>query len=189
MDTTKDTNWSGQFKLLLALIVMAMLSRIAIPPLFSHLPNFSAVDAIALFGGAYMTKRRTAVGIVLLTIWISDLFINKWLTDNWTLFYAGFYWQYASYLLITLLGATLNNAKPLRLMTTCLSASLLFFLISNFGVWYQGFLYPHTLSGLTNCYIAAIPFLKNTMISDLFFTFILFGSMRILSFREAAIPA
>ena len=176
--TTMSEKIHARFKILCALIVMATLSRIAMPPFLGHLPNFSAIDATALFCGAYIIRRSTAIAIVLFTVWMSDLFINKWLMGNWTLFYSGFYWQYASYALITLLGATLmNNTKPIRVLSACVSATLLFFLISNAGVWFQGSLYPQTLSGLLNCYTAAIPFLKNSFFSDLFFTMVLFGSM------------
>lgn len=176
---------NSHFTLLFTIIVMATLSRIAIPPFLGHLPNFSAIDATALFCGAYIARRSTAIAIILLTVWISDLFINKWLIGNWTLFYSGFYWQYASYALITLLGTTLiNNVKPIRVLTTCLSATLLFFIISNAGVWYQGSLYPQTLSGLLSCYVAAIPFLKNSLFSDLFFTMVLFGSIEWLRIHK-----
>jgi len=183
MNTTSPSELSEsklQQKIILSLILFATLTRIAIPPfLGAHLPNFSPIDAIALFCGAYFHRRLTAFSVGLLSVWIGDLFINKILMGHWTLFYEGFYWQYGSYLLITWLGTTLaRQVNPLRLMTTCFAAAVLFFIVSNFGVWCSGMLYPFNFDGLIACYIAAIPFFKNTLFSDLFFSILLFGSFQ-----------
>lgn len=157
--------------------MLATLTRIAIPSFMSHIPNFTAINAIALFCGAYISNRYAALLVVIFSVWVGDLFINHLYTGHWSIFYPGFYWQYASYLLITLLGVTLQSkVSSIRLASTCLASSFLFFILSNFGVWVSG-LYPLTLNGLMTCYIAAIPFFKNTIISDLFFSMVLFGSV------------
>ncbi|MBX3709882.1 MAG: hypothetical protein KIT56_04525 [Gammaproteobacteria bacterium] len=163
-------------KIILSIVIFATITRIAIPPFIGHLPNFSAVDAIALFSGAYFHKRSTALLIVLSSIWIGDIFLSKMFTGEWVLFYSGFYWQYASYLLITCIGSTLKGMlSPIRLVSSCFISAILFFIISNFGVWYSGLLYPLTLDGFITCYVSAIPFFKNTLLSDLFFSILLFG--------------
>jgi hypothetical protein len=163
----KNTN------LFIMLFLFSLITRL---PLVSHPVNFSPLDTIALFCGAYATRYITAIFITLITIWLSDIFITKMLLGEWLFFYHGFYWQYASYALITLLGTGLSTRmNPFRLIATCLSASILFFVISNAGVWYSGTLYPHTSNGLFACYVAAIPFFKNTLISDLFFSAVIFG--------------
>ena len=53
---------------------------------------------------------------------------------------------------------------------SALSGSLIFYAITNFGVWLQGGLYEHTVSGLLRCYVNALPFLRNTMLSDMFYS-------------------
>ena len=53
-----------------------------------------------------------------------------------------------------------------------LVGSILFFIVSNFGVWLLGNLYEKNISGLINCYVLAIPFYKNTLISTLIFCYI-----------------
>lgn len=179
MSPPVSTESSSQSKIILAIVLFATITRIAIPPfLGNHLPNFSPIDAIALFCGAYFNRRLMAFGVGLLSVWVGDLFINKIIMGHWVLFYEGFYWQYGSYLLITCLGMILSHrTKSLWLLPTCLISSILFFAISNFGVWCSGTLYPFTSNGLMSCYIAAIPFFKNTLFSDLFFSIILFGSV------------
>jgi len=166
-----------QLKLIFSLIFFAVIMRLTLPPLFSHPANFSPIDATALFCGAYFNRRLMGILIVLVAVGIGDLITNKLLMDQWVLFYPGFYWQYACYFLITLLGSSLvGGVSALKLASTSLCASILFFVISNFGVWCGGFLYPLTWDGLMACYIAAIPFFKNTILSDLLFSVVLFGS-------------
>lgn len=170
-----------EFKIVLSIVILATLSRIAIPPILGHFPNFSALDAIALFSGTYFLRRITAITVVLFSVGLSDLFLHRFFMGQWHLFYPGFYWQYLSYVLITLIGITLRNKiTPPRLLFSVLSSSFLFFLISNFGTWLSGYLYPMTLSGLIFCYFKAIPFYKNTLLGDLFFSGLLFGSVEIL---------
>jgi len=164
-------------QLFLAILVLATLGRIAMPPIWEHLPNFSPISAIALFCGAYF-RRPLAVILTLLSVWIGDIFINHSLTGNLILFYPGFYWQYASYALIVLLSASTLAGQPgtLKLGANCLASSLMFYLISNFGVWMGAHLYPLNAEGLLACYIAAIPFFKNTLASTMLFSAALFGA-------------
>lgn len=176
----------SQFNILLSIILFATMSRIAIPFLIGHPPNFSAIDTTALFCGAYLNRRWVAVVMVLFSVWIGDIFLNKILLGHWVLFYSGFYWQYICYFLITLIGASLKNKiGPVCLISACLASALLFFGISNFGVWYSGSLYPLNLEGLVACYVSAIPFFKNTLFSDLFFSLVLFGLMKLIDNAQA----
>ena len=176
-----------QLKLILSIMIFAILARIAIPPILGHLPNFSPMDAIALFCGAYFYKRTTAFIVTLLSIWFGDLVISKMTLGHWVFFYEGWYWQYASYVLIAIIGMRLNKRiKPLTVTRACLTSSMLFFMISNLGVWYSGFLYPLNLDGLVTCYVAAIPFYKNTLFSDLLFAGLLFGSYELALKKQIA---
>lgn len=171
-------------KLIMSIGLFAILSRMALPPLFGHLPNFSPIAAIALFCGAHFHKRFLAIIVTLFSVWLGDIVMSKVLLGSWTFFYQGWYWQYGSYFLITLLGMQLTQqVKPFQLISACFGSAILFFVISNFGVWYSGLLYPLTLDGLIACYAAAIPFFKNTLFSDLFFAMILFSSFGLIKKR------
>ena len=181
---TPQKNTALQLNIVLSLILLATLTRIAMSPLFGHLVNFSPIDAIALLSGAYFSRYLTAVSITLLSVWVGDIFLNRLFLGHWELFYSGFYWQYGAYALITCLGFMLaKNVKPLRLLSTCFLSSILFFAVSNFGVWMSGLLYPRTMDGLMMCYTAALPFFKNTVFSDLFFSIILFTSFKLIEFN------
>jgi hypothetical protein len=161
--------------LILCLFLIAILGRIAIPSLLGHPVNFSPLDALALFSGAYFTKRSVALVVAFFSVWLGDVLLSQALFGQWMFFYPGCEWQYGAYVLMVLLGRCLSTQPTnWQLGVGSLTASLLFFIISNFGVWYGGLLYPATKDGLITCYIAALPFFKHTLISDLIFTFIIF---------------
>jgi hypothetical protein len=56
-----------------------------------------------------------------------------------------------------------------------LGSAVSFFLVSNFGVWAAGYLYPRTWAGLIASYTNAIPFFRNGLASDLFFATVFFS--------------
>ncbi|MCZ2102165.1 MAG: hypothetical protein LC107_11570 [Chitinophagales bacterium] len=164
------------FGVLATLIVLAAFSRV-IP----HMANFSPLGAIGLFGAAHFTKRWQAFLVPIAATWLSDLFINNVIYaqyyPSFTWFYQGFYWQYGSYLLITLAGIFIfKKVNTKSVFTGALASSTIFFLVSNFGVWASGTMYPMNLGGLTTCFAAGIPFLKGTMLGDLFYSCVLFGT-------------
>jgi len=73
----------------------------------------------------------------------------------------------------------LTRASPLRVGAAAIASSVLFFVVTNFGMWLFSGFYPRTLLGLETCYIAAIPFFQNTLAGDLFYATMLFGGFRI----------
>jgi hypothetical protein len=164
-----------RFSILCSLILFAAFSR-----LIPHMPNFSPLGAIGLFGAAYFAKKWQAFFIPIAATWLSDLFLNNIVYapsySGFTWFYNGFYWQYGSYLLITIAGVfILKKTDPQRIMGAALFASAIFFLVSNFGCWIGSATYPQDITGLMACYAAGIPFLKATLLGDLFYSVALFG--------------
>jgi hypothetical protein len=135
-------------------------------------PNFAPIGAIALFCGAFLGNRKFAFTLPLFILFVSDAFL-------------GFHDQmiaiYISYALIIGLGFYIrDNVKLASAATASVAGSVLFFLISNLGVWLAGY-YPVSVEGLVQCYSMAIPFFRNTFISDLLFNAILFGSYYLVS--------
>ncbi len=169
-----------RFFVLSALIFAAAFSRV-IP----HMPNFSPLGAIALFGAGYFARRWQAFVIPLTATWLSDLFINnviyaKYYPD-FTWFYQGFYWQYSSYSLISLVGILIfTKVTPLRILASALSSTTIFFLITNFSAWPGEPSYTQDLQGLIDCYVAGLPYLKGTLLGDLFYATLLFSGFTIL---------
>ncbi len=143
------------------LILAAAFSR-----LIPHPMNFAPITAIALFGGMYF-DRRIAPVLPLAALIISDYFLGM---------YSGIVWVYSAFLLVTLLGMAASHRKSVGTVAgSTLAGSVLFFLITNFGVWQSGALYPMTMNGLADCYLAAIPFFRNSLAGDLFYVTVLFG--------------
>lgn len=173
-----------QFATLTLIILLAAFSR-----LLPHMPNFSPLGAIGLFGAAHFMKKWQAFLIPILTTWLSDLYINNVVyaayNPEFIWFYKGFYWQYGSYIFITLLGMFLyaNKVTARNILFGAIGASLIFFFISNFGVWASGSMYPKTWIGLLNCYLAGVPFIKGTLLGNLFYSSVLFGGFYLLQKR------
>ncbi|MFZ4619012.1 MAG: DUF6580 family putative transport protein [Bacteroidota bacterium] len=144
------------------LILAAAFSR-----LIPHPMNFAPITAIALFGGMYFDKRIAPV-LPLAALIISDYFLGM---------YSGIIWVYSAFLLVTFLGMAASNKRSVGIVAgSTVLGSVLFFIITNFGVWQSGEFYPMTMSGLTACYVAAIPFFRNALVGDLFYVTVLFAS-------------
>ena len=156
------------------LILIASFSRI-IP----HMPNFTPIGAMALFGGAYFKNKYHAFIIPILSLWISDLVINNFILsyyNEFTWFYQGFLWQYSAFIMIILIGYySLNKMSFKNILLSSLGSSLIFFVVTNFGVWISGSMYSLDLSGFITCYALALPFYKGTLLGFLFYSSFLFG--------------
>ena len=158
------------------LILLAAMSR-----LLPHPPNFAPIGGMTLFGVAYYSKRHWAFIIPIIAMWISDLVLNNVIYGQYfphfVWFYQGCFFTYGSFILIGLLGLfLLKKINAQNLFITSLLASVVFFALSNFGVWFSTTIYPKNISGLIGCYIAGLPFFKNTILGDLVYTSVLFGS-------------
>ncbi len=150
-------------------VLTAMILTAAAARLLPHPPNFTPIAAMALFGGASFADRRLAFAVPLAALLLSDLCLG---------FYRLLPIVYGSFALIVCIGFWLRTRRRvLPVVVTALAGSFLFFLITNFGVWATGALYPQTWSGLGNCYGAAIPFFRNTLLGDGVFTAMLFGGL------------
>ena len=170
------------------IILLAAFTRI-----MPHPPNFSPMAAIGLFGAAHFAKKWQAFFIPLIGIWISDLVINNYVysssSSNFVWFYSGFYWQYISYILIIFAGLFIFNRgiSLTKMFGGMISSSGIFFLVSNFGVWAGGTMYPKNFGGLITCYAAGVPFIHNTIISDFLFTTVLFGTYYLLQVEYSSL--
>ncbi len=162
-----------RFATLAGMIFLAAASR-----LIPHPPNFTPLAAMALFGGAYISDKRLAFVLPLAALLLSDAVLG---------FYHDMIWVYGSFALIVCLGLQLQSRRRLLpIAGAALASSVLFFALTNFGVWASGGLYPHTLAGLGTCYVAAVPFFQNTIAGDLVYTALLFGGFAMV---EKKFPA
>lgn len=161
-------------------VITAIVLVLAMSRLLPHLYNFSPIAALALFGGAGYRNRFAAYLIPLAAVWVSDLFLNFAFYGRFVAFYDGAFATYAAFAMIVLLGSlSLRRFSAKNLLFTSLTASVLFFLVSNFGVWAFSGLYPLTSAGLSACYAAAVPFFRNTLAGDLVYSFAVFYAFEI----------
>jgi len=152
--------------LALSLIICGILLRFA-----GHAPNFTPVAAIALFSGVYLSKKYAFIVPLALMI-ISDIFLGM---HNVVIF------TWGGFVLTTFLGLWLKNKKTVLGVTSAsVISSLLFYIVSNFGVWLMGW-YPRTLQGLLDCYIMAVPFLRNFTLATLMYAGIFFGLYELIA--------
>lgn len=151
-----------RFWVLVCMILAAAASR-----LIPHPPNAASITAVALFGGAYLADKRLAFLVPIAALFLSDLVLGL---------YSHMEVVYGSFALVVCIGLLLRRRRtPLAIGGAALASSILFFVLTNFGVWVFGSLYPRTIAGLFACYVAAIPFFQNTLLGDGLYTVALFG--------------
>lgn len=164
---------------LAGMIVLAALSR-----LLPHPPNFSPIEAVALFGGAYFANRLWALAVPLLAMLVSDIvlgMVNGGLYADYFL-NAHFAAIYASIVLCGLLGFALRGrVNGGNVLGASLAGSVLFFLLTNFAVWLgaDSAVSP-VCTKLGACYVAGLPFFQWTVLGTLFYAAILFGGFALL---------
>jgi hypothetical protein len=153
-----------RFSALAGMVLAAAASR-----LIPHPPTFTPIAAIALFGGAQFADRRAAFLVPFCGLLLSDCVLG---------FHALMPIIYGAFALIVWYGTWFCRQRSVsRIAIAAIVSALLFFVITNLGVWAFGTLYPKTLTGLMECYVAAIPFFGNMLLSDLLYSALLFGGL------------
>ncbi len=158
-------------KLIISFILIALGVACRLLP---HLWNFAPVLAIALFSGIYL-GRRYAVILPIIAMLIGDFFIGFY---DWKLMGV----VYASYILAGLIGSFVKKYKSVEtVLASGISASVIFFLATNWAVWQFSPWYEKSLAGLIQCYTLALPFFRNAIFGDIFYVVILFGAYEVFT--------
>ena len=172
-------NLDARFGLMTALVLGAAAMR-----LVPHIPNFTPVAALALFGGARFEKKFWAFALPLTAMLLSDALLELFTGRG---FHSGMPVVYASFAAIVGIGLWLHHHRGVvNTGSAALAASLLFFITTNFSTWLTDGMYPRTAAGLLACYVAAIPFFGNALAGDLFYVTVMFGAF---AFAEKRYPA
>lgn len=156
----------SRFAAIVFIIFMAAALRILTSGM---IPNFAPIGALALFGGAYLQDKRWAFILPITAMLLSDLVLG---------FHNTMIYVYASFVMIVALSRMVNFGKVsvVRTFSTTLISTVLFFLVTNFGVWASTGMYEMTFSGLMTSYVAGLPFLKYSLMGDLFYVAVFFGT-------------
>lgn len=168
------------------LIIAAAFTR-----LFPHYPNFTAIGAMAIFGGSVINDKKLAFLLPLGALLLSDVCLQLFTSTK------GFYgitqfFVYGAFILITALSTLIKKRNIANIALACVWSGIIFFVISNLGVWLSSSIYPKNIIGLLACFEAAIPFYKNELFGNFllnsvfgnaFYCFALFGAYSLVERR------
>jgi hypothetical protein len=147
------------------LVVIGLFSRFV-----THEWNFTAIGAISIVAGLLISNKYLQFAVPVVSMLLSDVFIG---------FHNTMFFVYLGFVLMTLLSTQFKDSKPVqKLFFAPLASSLVFFFVSNFGVWFMGTgdgnSYPKNISGLMDCFMMGVPFYRTQFLSDMILTPVLF---------------
>ena len=144
-----------------------------------HVPGVWPMAATALFAGRILRIPALALIVPVAAIALSDAALPE---DDWRVSLV----VYGAVLVPALAGMLARRWRgAFPVIAAMVSSSLIFFVATNFAVWAFNGMYPMTAQGLMQCYVAALPFLDRTVIGDLIWTGVLFGSAWLVQHRPA----
>jgi hypothetical protein len=160
--------------------------------LLPHPWNITPVGSMFLFSGATFRSRRQSLVVPLIALLVSDYAVVRFLYHSQFGWFSPYTWL--GFVLVGVIGWTLRGRTTwARVGVASVAGSVVFFLVTNLGVWLgvngHAPMYPHTLTGLAECYVAALPFFRNTLLGDLTYAAVMFGSYYLLGQRRARATA
>jgi hypothetical protein len=171
-----ESKFNPSTVILLLIIVLVSVIRAAAPysDNFKDIANFSAVGAIAMFGGAYFKNPVKAFGFPLLVLLLSDVLIAK--TSGYGFFYPGWYWTYITFILMVFASkALLKKVNVQNLVLSTVVITLIHWIVSDISAMYIPGLYAPTLAGFWTCLVSAIPFELKFVYGTVAYGAIMFG--------------
>lgn len=165
------------------LVIAAAFTRI-----FPHAPNFTAVGAMAVFGGSVIKDKKLAFLLPLGALLLSDICLQLF-TETKGFYGTTQYFVYAAFIIITALSTLIQKRSVASIAFAAIWSGAIFFVLSNFGVWASSNFYPKSIAGLGACYAASIPFYKNeffgnfilnSIMGNVFYLALMFGAYSIM---------
>ncbi len=163
------------------MVIVGLVLAAALFRLFPHPPNMAPIAAMALFAGAHIADRRLAFAVPLIAMLASDVLLGL---------HSGIVLVYVCMAISVAIGMQLKN--KIRIGTVAgatVLSSVLFFGITNFGVWLSTGMYTPDVSGLMTSYVAALPFFHNTLLGDALFSCLLFGGFALYGKLQQTVSA
>ena len=145
---------------------ISLILILAFARLVPHPPNFTPIIAVAIMSSYFFRNILLSCTVIIISMVLADIFIG---------FYKNIFFVYLSLLLIIYIFSHINRKIKLKnLFIFGLLGSIIFFILSNFGVWILSEMYEKNLNGLINCYLLAVPFFINTLLSTIIFSYTAF---------------
>ncbi|TAH00073.1 MAG: hypothetical protein EAZ15_09900 [Sphingobacteriales bacterium] len=167
-------NW-----VLVFIIIAAAATRFIYLGQHTVMSNFTPIGAIALFGGTYFTTKYKAYLVPLLILLVSDIFVTYSYTGQWTLFYDGFLWVYASFAIMVFIGSLIKKVNAGTVLLGAMASVLVHWLLTDIQPWLAGTLYNKDITGYYQSLIAAIPFERNLLLGNLVYGALLYGGFEL----------
>jgi hypothetical protein len=173
---------------LAAIIIAAGMFRLATSsgPL-AHFASFTPLGAMALFSGCYFSERWKSYLVPLLTLWLTDIILNRFIYfGEWVFFYNGFAWVYSSFAFMVFIGSQIRLVTVRNVIIAATAAALSHWTISDIGVWLSGGCFPSydsytpTLDTLVMTYRLALPLMYKMLTGNLIYSFVLFGGFELM---------
>ena len=164
-------------------VLAAMLLR-----LLPHPWNITPLGAMFLFSGATFRSKTESLAVPLAALLLSDYAVIHFAYGGNYSWFSPYTW--GGFVIAGLIGWMLRpKITWARVAIASIAGSGAFFIISDFGVWVTWKLYPISIKGLAECYVAALPFFRNSILGDLAYTALMFGSYHLLRHRQRALTA
>ena len=182
-----------RFSILMLVIMLLAIMRIANSAQLTPWSNFTPIGAMGLFGGAYFDKKWKAFLFPLLTLFISDVFINQVIfKGKYGIMYSSWYLIYGIFALIVLLGKVIiKNVTIKNVIGASIAAAATHWLLADFTVWVFGGTDLRTMqplsrdvNGLVQCYIQGFPFMRNFLAGTIVYSGIMFGAFEWLKLKK-----
>ena len=139
--------------------ILILITILAFSRLIPHPPNFTPLLGMAVFSGVIFDRKIFAFVVPLVAMLLSDLVIG---------FHSSMPIIYFAIMLNVGVGFLLvSKFSYLKSILALVSGALIFFIVTNFAVWLGSGMYSQDLNGLISCYIMALPFFQNTLLSSL----------------------
>ena len=146
-----------------------------------HPMNFTPIAAALLYFGAKQPRKQMWIPVAILAV--VDVVLNRMYGYAFSVDYVA---TWAFYAAVLLLGAVLvSKVSAVRVVGASLASSVTFFIISNFMVWAGWSMYTKNFAGLVECYAAAVPFFRNSVVSDMLFASAFFGVPALIAAKQA----
>jgi hypothetical protein len=158
------------FLMLTVLVLIGLFSR-----LLPHDWNFTAIGAISILAGLLISNKYLKFAVPLAAMVLSDIVIG---------FHNTIFFVYVGFILMTVVATFFSDAKIFqKVFLVPMVSSLVFFFVSNFGVWFVDTMYTKSISGLMECFMMGIPFYQSQFTADMILTPVLFYTLtRFLNF-------
>lgn len=186
--STKTFNQQTILLLVFILAVAIIRTYLSIDQNMFGLSNFSPIGAMALFSGAYFNKKWKAFLFPIVALLISDLTLQFTVHKTDTFLYHGWYYVYAAFVLMVMVGRLLQQIEPLDVFLATVAVTGIHWLVTDFGVWYGSHTYAQTASGYLQCLMAAIPFEWRFLAGTLVYSAVLFVGFELFN-RRLTVPA